>query len=89
MPRYRKKPVEIEAAQVTAGNTPEARPQWLADAIAAGTVYWQGGDEPHYTIRTLEGDMRANPGDFIIRGVNGDLYPCKPDIFAAAYERVA
>ena len=40
-------------------------------------------------IRTLEGDMRAVPGDFVIRGVQGEFYPCKSDIFAATYERVA
>ena len=39
-------------------------------------------------IRTLEGDMRATPGDWIIRGVQGEFYPCKPDIFAATYEAV-
>jgi hypothetical protein len=39
-------------------------------------------------IKTLEGTMVANPGDWIIRGVKGELYPCKPDIFEATYERV-
>lgn len=39
-------------------------------------------------IRTLEGDMRATPGDWIIRGVQGEFYPCKPDIFEATYDRV-
>lgn len=84
--RYRKKPVEIEAVQVVEGGMD--RPAWLADAIRAGVVYWHGGDDPHYSIRTLEGVMRANLLDWIIKGVKGELYPCKPDIFAATYERV-
>ena len=42
----------------------------------------------HMVIRTLEGDMRAEPGDWIITGVKGEQYPCKPDIFAATYEEV-
>ena len=39
-------------------------------------------------IRTLEGDMKASPGDWIITGVNGEKYPCKPDIFEKTYERI-
>ncbi len=46
-------------------------------------MYWSGS---YYTIKTLEGDMRADMDDWIIRGVMGELYPCKPDIFAATYE---
>lgn len=82
--QYRKKPVVIEAVAVTIDGM--ERPQWLLDAINSGTVYWQGGDDPHYSIETLEGTMRANLLDWIIRGVKGELYPCKPDIFAATYE---
>ena len=82
--QFRKKPVVISAVQVTLDDM--KRPAWLSEAIDAGTVYWQGGDDPHYTIETLEGTMRANLLDWIIRGVKGELYPCKPDIFAATYE---
>jgi hypothetical protein len=85
--RYRKKPVVIEAVQVTLDDM--ARPQWLTEAIESGRVYWQGGDDPYYTIETLEGRMRANLLDYIIRGVKGELYLCKPDIFAATYEPAA
>jgi hypothetical protein len=46
-------------------------------------------ERSHVVIRTLEGDMRAEPDDWIIRGVRGELYPCKPDIFAATYEEVS
>ncbi len=86
--RYRKKPVVIEAVMVKMAGLPMERPQWLVDAIGNGAIYWQGGPEPYYTIETLEGVMRANVGDWIIRGVKGELYPCKPDIFAATYEAV-
>lgn len=49
---------------------------------------WQSYDPEHLTIRTLEGDMRADLGDYVIRGVAGEFYPCKPDIFEATYERM-
>lgn len=85
--KFRKKPVEIEAWQFAA---PEFMPQplWLHDAIVRGDVYYQVGMKPYYTIKTLEGQMRAYPRDWIIRGVKGELYPCKPDIFEATYEKV-
>lgn len=82
--RYRKKPIEVDAVVVALDGM--QRPDWLIEAIASGAVYWQGGDDPYYTIETLEGVMRAKLGDYIIRGVNGELYPCKPDIFEATYE---
>lgn len=90
MARYRKKPVEVEAFQVL-WDTMDRRwyPKWFADAIACGVVYQKMN--PNYpvecTIRTLEGDMDANIGDYIIKGVNGELYPCKQDIFNKTYER--
>lgn len=85
--RYRKKPVEIDAFLVTHPQC-HAPPRWLAMAISVGAVYWNGGDAPGYRITTLEGVMLARPGDYIIRGVKGELYPCKPDIFEATYEAV-
>lgn len=88
MAKYRKKPVVIEAVQFTPDkplSTLDA-PRWLLDGINTGTVYFQGGEKPFATIKTLEGDHRAEPGDWIIRGIKGELYPCKPDIFAATYE---
>ncbi len=84
--KFRKKPVVIEAVQVTLPAMDA--PEWLALGIQHGRVYWQGGDDPHYSIETLEGVMRASVNDWIIRGVKGELYPCKPDIFEATYERV-
>lgn len=83
--RYRKRPVVIEAWQVELDRRTRF-PDWLSEAVLKGQAFMQGGESPYLTIRTLEGDMRANPGDWIIRGVKGELYPRKPDIFAATYE---
>ena len=82
MPRFRKKPVEIEARQLTAASREE-----VADWIE------QGGQQavPNaagLVIPTLEGDHLAGLGDWIIRGVQGEFYPCRSDIFEATYEPV-
>lgn len=87
MSAYRKRPVVIEAHRFQVDRI-TINPGWLADAFEAGTVYYQGGPEPYLTIQTLEGAMRANAGDWIIKGVAGELYPCKPAIFDATYEAV-
>jgi hypothetical protein len=86
---FRKKPVVIEAYQFNnfAGSAGE-RPRWLIDAVEAGTVWYQGGEKPYLTIQTLEGQHRADLGDWIIKGVKGELYPCKPEIFAMTYDAV-
>lgn len=91
MPRFRKLPVEIEAVQFSAHITDrQVFPDWLEAARKEGTVaYHPERTGPGFlTIKTLEGEMRANQDDWIIRGVKGELYPCKPDIFAATYEEV-
>ena len=80
--KYRKKPVVIEAWQNT--HTPRPMPLWLNDAWRAAKVQSAGGGR--IDIHTLEGVMRADLGDWIICGVKGELYPCKPDIFEATYE---
>lgn len=80
MPHFRKKPVVIEAVLYRAGEQPG---ELVADVVA-GTVHYN--EDGTATIRTLEGDHLARPGDYIIRGVKGELYPCKPDIFEATYE---
>lgn len=85
MPKYRKKPVVIEAFQFVRGYS-EPTPEWFAQAITEGKAYFQGGDEPYWTIETLEGNHKASLGDFIIQGVKGEIYPCKPDIFEATYD---
>lgn len=89
--KFRKKPVEIEAAQWD-GTIDGATP--VLDWIRAndGTAYLHrecGQGDSHLLIRTLEGDMIAQSQDWIIRGVQGEFYPCKPDIFAATYEAVS
>jgi hypothetical protein len=89
MARYRKKPIEIEARQL--GGTVESANRTL------GWIGSNGGDakrvhatkpESGLVIRTVEGDMRANVGDWIIKGVAGEFYPCQDDIFRATYEAV-
>ncbi|HEV2928402.1 MAG TPA: hypothetical protein VGW74_06905 [Propionibacteriaceae bacterium] len=83
--RYRKKPVEVEAMRLLPGTD-----NWkdVCDWLAAR------GGEPHMVgegaveIETLEGVMRADPGDYVIRGIQGEFYPCKPDIFEATYDVV-
>lgn len=74
---YRKKPVVIEAVQWTGENMGEIL------GFFGGAAMREGQD---IIIGTLEGEMRAMPGDWIIKGVKGEFYPCKPDIFAATYE---
>lgn len=92
MGHYRKKPVVIEAVQVVSKENrykPDVeRTSWLASAINSGDVCWNDHGTPGYFITTLEGVMLAEVGDWIIRGVKGELYPCKPDIFAATYDPV-
>jgi hypothetical protein len=87
--RYRKLPVEIEAVQLTSENAADAW-EWVAPAVKAGQAADVSIDiDKGLTISTLEGDMRASFGDWIIKGVRGEFYPCKPDIFEATYEPAA
>lgn len=88
--KFRKKPVVIEAVQIDKRMDITA-PDWWASAVQKNHVILHGmgkltRDEPWVEIPTLEGVMRGDCGDWIIRGVQGELYPCKPDIFAATYE---
>ena len=83
MSKFRKKPVVIEAVQ------------WRGERDCEAVFAFLGWDHPtdetahdEIHIPTLEGTMTASPGDWIIRGVQGEYYPCKPDIFAATYEAV-
>jgi hypothetical protein len=89
MAKYRKKPVVIEACQI--GQPGDSRLDLITWGDSFGmfngpnwTFHADGGLE----IVTLEGVMRANPGDWIIRGVKGEFYPCKPDIFNKTYDPV-
>ena len=88
--KFRKKPVVIEAVKASdamkyAESNWKGLPDWLRDAYEAGNVVFA---RPAVIIRTLEGNMTAEPKDWIIRGVKGEIYPCKPDIFAATYDAV-
>lgn len=80
MPQFRKKPVVIEARLFNMSDYDEA----------LNVVAWCGGtaSETGCDINTLEGVIHASDGDWIIKGVQGEFYPCKPDIFEATYEAV-
>lgn len=83
--RYTKKPVTIEAMQLTGPDACRAAVNWIEESTGKPgiAVVDQRGTGIH--IGTLEGLMDASPGDFVIKGVKGEFYPCKPDIFAATY----
>lgn len=85
MAKYRKKPVVIEAVKWTGNNIPEIAAFMMPQAPMYMGSQFTDADEI-VGIETLEGVMVARKGDWIIRGVKGELYPCKPDIFAATYE---
>ncbi len=100
MAKYRKKPVVIEAVQWWPPGDERHDPAMLShrkgnavdppdyrkpgDLFQFSTIAGMGDDV--FMIKTLEGDMRVSPGDWIITGVKGERYNCKPDIFAATYE---
>jgi hypothetical protein len=86
--KFRKKPVVIEAFQWTGDEHQIEDPEWIVEAIKAGTVAFINVNMSgvRLSIKTLEGVMIANRGDWIIRGMKGELYPCKPDIFEMTYE---
>lgn len=98
MPRFRKRPVEIEAMKwdgTSTGATPIIN--WVLGGGGTASFVCSDpdqcvetdGDTPHrIMIRTLEGTMYADLGDWVIRGVQGEFYPCKPGIFDQTYEAV-
>jgi hypothetical protein len=86
MSLYRKKPVVIEAFEWIPTQSVAGTPDWFFTACADGVAYPEF--DGTLTIKTMEGKMRAEIGDFVIRGIKGELYLCKPDIFAATYEEV-
>lgn len=85
--KYRKKPVIIEAIQFedNSDRIIEIHEFMGGDTIR---VNYEDKDNPYLKIETLGGIMKASVGDYIIKGVNGEFYPCKPDIFEKTYERV-
>lgn len=89
--KFRKKPVVIDAFHWTGGPDQKEDPWWIVAAIRCGLVGFLNVGTPDLlmTIKTLEsgsGVHYATPGDWIIKGVKGELYPCKPDIFEMTYE---
>lgn len=87
--KYRKKPVVVEAVQWTGLNLEEIK-EFVGEAltyIINDTAWKVGKGRPcvYMKIRTLEGEMEVSEKDFIIKGVNGEFYPCKPDIFQKTY----
>lgn len=94
-PRFRKVPVVIEAFQMTEARRTDnsAWPNWLNAAWqeereVPGSLHptVEGTDNGTLSIKTLEGEQLVSWDDFIIQGVQGEIYPCKPDIFAETYE---
>lgn len=99
MPKYRKKPVVIEAFQMTKERRRDNSewPNWLNEAwnkdfhepsAVSCEDFPNSRGKDRLVINTLEGQHTVSWGDYIIQGVQGELYPCKPDIFEATYERV-
>jgi hypothetical protein len=85
MAHFRKKPVVIEAFQWDGVSIPEHAWGWTTPAQAVDGPM-RLNDDKTFSITTLEGVMTANPGDYIIRGVKGEIYPCKADIFEMTYD---
>ena len=81
MAKYRKKPVEVEAVQYL-------REKNIHECLDFCSDMNYNAKDNEYHISTLEGDMKVTEGDYIIKGVQGEFYPCKPDIFLATYEEV-
>lgn len=97
MSKYKKKPVVIEAFIMGIDNMPD----WFFDKVVSKDITLRSDEkvnpmntnpfyrrETYCEINTLEGIMRADYGDYIIKGVQGEIYPCKPNIFAQTYEIV-
>ena len=86
--KYRKKPVVIEAFKFDGdfiSSTGDLYvPEWASEALDIGVLVFEG--ENDLFVNTLEGKMLVTPGDYVIQGIQGEIYPCKPDIFEATYE---
>ncbi len=90
MPKFRKKPVVIEAVEVKdlVGEFFQRKALWPVWAIEAFDSNVLQIGQHSVQVKTLEGEMVGEYSDWIIQGVKGELYPCKPEIFAATYEAV-
>lgn len=83
--KFKKKPVEIEAFKLSNVFEIGSTPVWFSEAVVNGIAIFN--DDGTFIIKTLEGYALAKIGDYIIQGVKGELYPCKPDIFELTYEK--
>lgn len=90
MGKFKKKPVEIEAEKISdliddAQKNFNSLPDWVKAEYDKGNLLFS---KNHVVVQTLEGSMVGQKNDFLIQGVKGEIYPCKPDIFAETYEAV-
>lgn len=85
--KYRKKPVVIEATQFFVWMDKQNWPKGVEERTVSGDASTIHGAQVEFFIKTLEDDLKVSNEDWIITGVKGERYPCKPDIFAATYER--
>lgn len=90
MAKFMKKPVVIEAFQydgdLMGSNGEYYVPRWAANANEERILFYRDAGELY--IKTLEGEMHVSVGDYVIQGVKGELYPCKPDIFEETYQPI-
>ena len=87
--KYKKKPVIIEAIQLLNNNSSiEECLKFIYNVFITDDDIETVKNDKNIRIQTLEGDMKASFGDYIIKGVNGEFYPCKPDIFEKTYESI-
>ncbi len=87
--KYRKKPVEIEAIKMENVTFVDVRGFVGAANMKDVVQNYNTNEIISFVITTLEGNMQVTYGDYIIKGVNGEFYPCKPEIFLKTYEEVA
>lgn len=80
--KYRKKPVIIDAIQYTGQSIEDIKSELYLNSNSRNIIL----KDDNILIETLEGTMKANVNDYIIKGINGEIYPCKPDIFEKTYE---
>ncbi|VDG32227.1 prophage P2a protein 33 [Lactobacillus plantarum 16] [Lactiplantibacillus mudanjiangensis] len=88
--KYQKKPVIVNCFQWTGDINQDEDPIWIRNAIGQGIVSFKDNGTPKVKliIHKHEGDLTANRGDYIIQGMYGEIYPCKPDIFYETYDIV-
>lgn len=88
--KYRKKPIIVDAVKMLSCGFAET-PEWVTNALSENRIYYSNVFNTNcikdgFIVQTLEGNMKGNIGDYLIKGVDGELYPCKGDIFRKTYE---